>query len=52
LPLSVVKPNFLPKLSTSLSGSTPGERIKKIGVAFVVSSYERETKIKRNFIFY
>jgi len=45
LPLSVVKPIFRPRLSTSLSGSTPGERIKNMGVAFVVSSYERATKI-------
>ena len=37
---SKVKPSFLPRASTSFRGSTPGERMKKTGVAGSDSSYE------------
>ena len=46
-----MKPNFRPRLSTSFNGSTPGERTKKIGVALVVSSYDRATELEKD-IFY
>ena len=38
--LSNVKPSFLPSASTSFSGSTPGDKMKKIGVPGPLSSYD------------
>lgn len=38
--LSMVKPSFLPRASTSFRGSTPGDRMKKIGVPGPLSSYD------------
>ncbi len=43
----IVKPNFFPKASTSLIGSTPGERIKKTGVLVLVSSKDFENGTER-----
>lgn len=38
--LSIVKPSFFPRASTSFRGSTPGDRMKKIGVPGPLSSYD------------
>ena len=45
--LSVVKPSFFPRASTSFRGSTPGDKMKNIGVPGPLSSNDFENSIER-----